>query len=140
MRPIKFRIWTDEGFIVEPVFIGELYSLIIRGDGLVPLGKCIKQQFTGFKDMNNKEIYEGDILRAKKGEQEKPETLITIESTVVWKRGGLYVFDRPIGDFYSEDEDKIKSLNWCDRTFYRNHTIYYQIKDIEVIGNICENA
>jgi hypothetical protein len=58
-RPIKFRAW-DKGKMIEPM------GLLLRDapkwlDELS--SEAILMQYTGMKDKNGKEIYEGDICR-----------------------------------------------------------------------------
>ena len=64
MREIKFRIWDGE--TKEYVKDGWTYGFRIYANrniqGPDPLGE-IFEQFTGLKDKNCKEIYEGDICR-----------------------------------------------------------------------------
>jgi len=77
-------------------------------------------QYTGLKDRNGKEIYEGDIL----GEWvDTDEGMIQSKQQVFWKNGGWWID---------------ASFNQ-DRLFF--YTLYLELEDYdyEVIGNIYEN-
>lgn len=58
-REIKFRAWDDGAMFVQPIAGNYAMSRFVGflGDG------AILMQYTGLKDKNGVEIYEGDILK-----------------------------------------------------------------------------
>jgi uncharacterized phage protein (TIGR01671 family) len=59
MREIKFRAWdllTQLMISPETIKNENLYDYIFNS------GNCYVMQYTGLKDMNGREIYEGDII------------------------------------------------------------------------------
>lgn len=141
-RTFKFRAWTGNEMIYD-ILVGKFGTFFVnpgpKGDGLDMEDKgslsrfnskytenSITTQFTGFKDRDGKEIYEGDILKievpVKKPDFfsiEKPETkFINIE--VVWDKRGFVAFNKN----------------------YENATIFSPIyfHKTEAVGNIFENA
>ncbi len=125
MREIKFRIWNKEKEIMENglgVFVA-FSGIVFRNtrkdageeDNLISDKNIIPLQYTGLKDKNGKEIYEGDIL-------EETGCVYSIN----WDENE-YLGEQVIQDGYFIKKE--------DRLFIT----LTDLQDCEVIGNIYEN-
>lgn len=105
MRKIKFRcLDTDNNKIVEPVIpIGVSLSNINFLFNNIKNRKWL--QYTGIKDKNGKEIYEGDVCRI---EKEYTATDFHYDFEIKWDKIGwsnLLVFEcEVIGNIYENPE------------------------------------
>jgi hypothetical protein len=104
MREIKFRCWDTEKQIMS-------YDVVV---GTIREGDLVNfplMQFTGLRDGNDKEIYEGDILQ-----------VVALKMEVVWAKENArwYLYEVGEGEFS-------ESLTQKKAGMY------------EIIGNIYEN-
>jgi uncharacterized phage protein (TIGR01671 family) len=104
MRELKFRIWNDAEWLhVDEITLYDLANL--------PQG-WNAQQYTGLKDKNGKDIYEGDIVKLFNDSDELYEVVYNC-------------FDNDILGFLLESDGR--RGDWFDS------------KKREVVGNIFEN-
>lgn len=123
-RILKFRIWNsiDKKWLTNNDW--EMYSDF---DCIYPkalLGYYI-QQFTGLLDKNNKEIYEGDILKLKIHDDIVPENN---RNTI-----GLIEFD----DFHAAW--KVKCIGKDSYFFGLKDNCWVESCESKIIGNIFDN-
>lgn len=110
MREIKFRAWDGEEMVI-PDYIDQIGSGWWKSNSIPNTSKNL-MQYTGLKDKNGKEIYEGDIVTQR----------YTGTWEVVYGASRFYLrrYDNPVNDTFP----------------YRRNS---DILPLEVIGNIYEN-
>lgn len=136
MREIKFRAWNPESkkmFYdfdqnIKEVALGKSIHLFVYETGLAY--KTL-MQYTGFKDFDGKEIYEGDILEyvSFRRHENKRKEIVEFDE----KCGGWYVHKQADALcnilFEQHDEEWQKKQNFKPSIKHK----------VRVIGNIYEN-
>lgn len=140
MREIKFRAWDKKHKRWVYFTIKDLWFLN-EGKEYYQEQWCDFEcwcEFTNLLDRNGKEIYSDDILRGKKSEQNGSNEY-EIKDKVYSSLGGFTLFGKPMQEFTWQDDYKIKNIMWVSIGHLNIPNIYYQIIDIEIIGNTMEN-
>ena len=111
-REIKFRAWDGKRMTTSGISFNNSNSCLET-----PIGAQMKlMQFTGLKDKNDKEIYDGDIVTYYQPYAKRTDTHIVKWD---WRFAGFGLF-----------EDKNE---WCQESDW------LKIQQIEIIGNIYDN-
>ena len=134
MRDVKFRAWDtrNNGFVTSPILVrndGLVFSEYIGG-GTVQK-HLVLMQYTGLKDKNGKEIYEGDVVRICVEDdwnhsEDKLGEYYDYEPKVIEVR-----FDTRFGGYGFDGEE----LFGMEYTYPLLHDEFI----VEIIGNIYEN-
>jgi len=144
MREIKFRIWTgkkilyEEDIIADPVnkYFMTLHGIFAIKEPKLPARDSgfILLQYTGLKDKNGKEIYEGDIIRLVEDEDKEVGSVCFGKHHVTaddnFCSGDAYGWHLEYNNRHTEALNNSEPWNG-DCTTPDN---------IEVIGNIYENG
>lgn len=152
MRELKFRAWSKKhnSYLkfrgiqydddkIEGVFV--VYGTVAGIPNTICLGPedVILEQYTGLKDKNGKEIYEGDILEFDKNFDDTAQRYVPYFDEELAAFGfGVYDYQDYISESGSEEFESEISLIGTTDNYEREEIIFYT-EYVSIVGNIHEN-
>lgn len=141
MREIKFRAWDKEGREFIDLWTGNCNETL---NEIFDMPEYDFQQYTGLKDKNGKEIYEGDILAENYGVEfvgkQVSYTICTVSFGEWYCECRDYYCNEDGVGFYVDGFTRYYRKDGSIDTYWvRQETLTKHYRSYEVIGNIYEN-
>ena len=127
----KFRAWdknTEDMVDVKMIDLEKDGSIgcIVDYNGInLDVSECVLMQYTGLKDKNGVEIFEGDVVKVTDGESEEDSYISIVKN---YSNEGYPAFDIEYPPTYHYDSNVLSAI-MCN-----------VFETIEVIGNIYEDG
>ena len=137
MREIKFRVWSKEHNEFVALYWLDLYFSEQNGqiysDGINVTNKFTLQQYTGLKDKNGKGVYEGDIVRVSYESNRLYLEGFEVTGEVIWSPDHVQFLVKTNVKYLKDGSTEYDLYEITDNE-------YYEVLEIEVIGNVFEDS